>query len=107
LRAGGATSVSEYSESPNSLVVVLPRLISPASRMSTTMSASTVGTYSAKAAEPKVVRVPAVSVRSLMATGTPASGPLPGTATAVARAASAVTVTKAPSASPWAAIRPR
>src|SRR5262245_39604679 len=104
LRAAGATSVSEYSDRPNSLAVVLPRLISPASRRRTTTSASTVGTKSANAALPNVVRTPAVRVRSLTATGTPARGrrgfavdrELLLTWAAAARAASAVTVTNAP-----------
>lgn len=84
----------------------------PAARMNRTTSASTGGTKSAKAAEPKVVRTPAVRVRSLNAVGTPCSGPRPsaGAASAsraAARAASGVTVTNAPTVSPSAATRCR
>jgi hypothetical protein len=97
---------------PISDVVVLPSEMSPAARMNRTTSLSAPGTKSANAADPNVVRTPAVIVRSLMAVGTPCSGPRPSAGTAssafaCARASSAVTVTNAPTSPPYAAIRSR
>ncbi len=60
---------------PNSGVLVLPTVIAPASRIRRTIGASVSGTWSAKIGEPYVVRIPAVSARSLCATGRPCSGP--------------------------------
>jgi hypothetical protein len=61
--------------------------------------------------EPNVVRTPTVVVLSLIAVGTPYSGPAcsgrGNAASAVARAASAVTVTKAPSPSAYVSMRAR
>src|SRR5690606_7086078 len=103
LRVGGPSAVSQYSELPNSLVAVLPRLIAPAARRAATTSASRVGTEPANTVEPCVVRTPAVRVRSLIAIGTPASGgsgspaaTARSTASARARAVSAVTAKTGP-----------
>jgi hypothetical protein len=69
----------------------------PAAAIRWTTSSSKVGTWSAKTADPKLLRTPFVALRSLIAVGTPASGPSPtGRAE---RACSPVTVTKAPSSS--------
>ncbi len=59
------------------------------------------GTKSANAADPNVVRTPAVRLRSLIAVGTPCSGEVPsaGSARARSRARSGVSVTNAPTAS--------
>ncbi len=56
-------------------------------------------------AEPNSVTTPAVAFRSLIAVGTPASGPSPRGVHA--RAASAVTVTNAPTVSDRRSIRSR
>ena len=63
----------------------------PAVLTAVTTWASKSGTQSAYAREPIVVVMPAVGVRSLMAVGTPASGPSPGGA-----GAGSTTVTNAP-----------
>ena len=47
----------------------------PAVRMRRTIAASLTGTYSANARDENVVRIPAVSVRSLTSIGTPRNGP--------------------------------
>ena len=96
---------------PNSGVLVLPRLIVPAASSRSTTSSDTSGTKSAIAAEPNVVRTPAVRLRSLTAVGTPKSGP-PSPARASASRAwwwarSPVTVTKAPTSSESRATRSR
>lgn len=83
----------------NSGTLVLPRTIASARRRRSTMTASCSGTKSARRREPKVVRMPAVGTISLIATGTPASGPgfvpaasLESSASASARACSAAKV---------------
>src|SRR5262247_3015199 len=59
----------------NSGVLVLPMTIAPAARSFATHASSESGTWCAYAREPKVVRIPAVSVLSLIATGAPCRGP--------------------------------
>ncbi len=49
-------------------------MIVPAARSRVTRWSSTVGTCSAKAAEPRVARTPATKLRSFTGTGTPCSG---------------------------------
>jgi hypothetical protein len=56
---------------PNSGVVVLPSRIAPAAFKRCQIRPSSSGTWSAKWREPKVVRTPAVGVRSLTAIGMP------------------------------------
>jgi hypothetical protein len=92
--------------------LVLPRLIVPAAASFVTTASSTVGTKSAIAREPNVVRTPAVLFRSLMAVGTPSSGGSspPARSRSSARAAapsarSGVTVRKAPRPASRASIR--
>ena len=60
-----------YEDSPNSGVLVLPRLMKPARRISSTTYASVVGTFSRMIAEPMLVGTWAVEVRSFNAVGTP------------------------------------
>ena len=87
---------------PNSGVVVLPIRTAPAARSRAGVTPSADATLSAKMCEPWVVRTPATSIRSLMLTGRPCSGPsgLPSRTAASAlralsRASSAMMVTKA------------
>ena len=79
----------------------------PAASIASVTASETSGTKSAKTGEPKVVRTPAVRLRSLIAVGTPKSGPaLSGRspkAAACSRASSGVRVTNAPTSS----VRPR
>src|SRR5262245_52663044 len=56
---------------PNSGVVVLPRMIAPASRSRRTNGASVSGTRCSKMNEPPIVRTPRVSDRSLIERGIP------------------------------------
>ena len=71
-------------------MLVLPTMTAPAARRRSTMMQSASGTSPAWAARPKVVRIPAVSCRSLTATGTPGSARSrsPAFSAASARAAS-------------------
>ena len=75
----------------------------PAASIERVTPSETSGTKSANAAEPNVVRTPAVRLRSLIAVGTPYSGPAPsGTGSsdsARASASSGVRVTNAPTSS--------
>ena len=100
---------------PNSEVLVLPMMIAPAARSRATAGASVSGTQSAHATDPRVVRRPAVGVRSFTDIGTPSNGyrchaRSPSSATirsasrAAASAGSAATVTKAFSAGSAASI---
>src|SRR3977135_3289970 len=57
-------------------VFVLPSTIAPARLRRATASASKSGTHSAVRAAPRVVRIPAVAVMSLMVIGTPKPGPI-------------------------------
>ncbi len=83
------TSLTVWEPVPNSGVFVLPIVIAPAARSRWTTTSSRSGTLSAKSGEPYVVRMPAVSVRSLCATGTPCSGPAGPSRRSVASATSA------------------
>ncbi len=76
----------------NSGVVVLPITMAPAAHNRSTIRAERSGTVSPELQEPSVVRWPAVGVRSLIATGTPCSGPSarPSATARSARAASAI-----------------
>ena len=70
------TGLNVCDPAPNSGVLVLPTAIAPARLMRSTRIASFAsGTLSLKIGEPNVVRMPAVSTRSLCATGRPCSGP--------------------------------
>src|SRR5262245_2250286 len=79
---------------PNSGVFVLPSRTNPASRSRRTTAVSKSSTLSANARHEYVVRIPAVSDRSLMGSGTPENGPGRGSR-ASASASSAQTVTYA------------
>ena len=65
-----------FEPAPNSGVLVLPMIMAPAFRMRSTINASDFGTRSRKMGEPMVVRIPRVWTRSLIAMGSPASGPV-------------------------------
>ena len=69
------TSLKVLAPAPNSGVLVLPSTMAPAAFSRRTTSASSVGTLSLNSGEPKVVRMPAVGVMSLMTTGRPCSAP--------------------------------
>ena len=88
LRQAPFSSDSVTAVTPNSGVFVLPTITKPASRMRRTEAGSRCGTYSANAREEKVVRIPAVSVRSLIAIGTPRNGPSGSSPAACASASS-------------------
>jgi hypothetical protein len=60
---------------PNSGVFVLPTITKPAARTRRTSAESAAGTLSANGRDEYVVRTPATSVRSLIASGTPRNGP--------------------------------
>ena len=63
-------------EKANSDRLVLPRATIPAAvRFETIGASASFGGASANSADPAVVRVPAMSMRSFQATGTPSSGP--------------------------------
>ena len=74
---------------PSAGVLVLPTMTAPAARRRSTITQSASGTCPAWAASPNVVRMPAVSCRSLTAMGTPRSAPAvsPAFSAASARAA--------------------
>ena len=74
LRVAPNTALTVLGPNANSGVLVLPSTMAPAARSRWTTSASSSGTWSSKSLEPWVVRMPAVGVTSLMATGTPNSG---------------------------------
>ena len=71
LRHAPFSSDSVTATVPNSGVFVLPMIVKPAERSLRTTEASATGTFSAKALHEYVVRRPAVSVRSLIGSGTP------------------------------------
>ena len=75
LRVAPNTLFTVLAPAPNSGVLVLPSTIAPAAFSRRTISASSVGTWSRNKVEPQVVRIPAVGVRSLIATGTPCRAP--------------------------------
>ena len=111
LRAGGPASVSVYDGSPNSGVLVLPRLTPPASSRASTRSSDSVGTLPCISREPNRAGTPARLCRSLSAKGRPQSSTVRGTCCSTkrarVRAASAVTVANAPRSGSCASIRPR
>lgn len=75
LRVAPKTGLTVCEPRPSSGTLVLPRVMAPAFRSRSTTRWSRPGTRSAKIGEPDVVRMPAVSCRSLCATGSPCSGP--------------------------------
>ena len=81
----------------------------PAASIASVTASLTSGTKSAKAGEPNAVGTPAVRLRSLIAVGTPCSGPASGSTTsepARSSASSGVSVTNAPTSSRrWARSR--
>src|SRR5215470_7112946 len=91
LRVTPNTALTVWAPAANSGVLVLASTIAPAALRRRTTSASSSGTKSLNRGEPKVVRMPAVRVMSLTASGRPWSAPssLPRmTAASAARAAS-------------------
>ena len=90
LRVAPNTALTVFGPNANSGVLVLPITIAPAARRRSTTSASSSGTWLSKSLEPCVVRMPFVTVTSLMPTGTPKSGGrrAPRRSVAVARRAS-------------------
>src|SRR5439155_18622605 len=76
-------------EYANSGVVVFPTMIAPAPCRRSTSKALSSGTQCSKAYEPRVVRLPFVGVRSLIATGTPCNGPTGTPAVSVSSASRA------------------
>ena len=100
LRVGPKTGLNVCDPAPNSGVLVLPITTAPAALSSATCGASKVGIWEAKIGDPYVVLIPAVSARSLIAMGSPCSGPAnepraarASRSAAVARACSAASVT--------------
>ena len=89
LRVAPKTSLKVCDPAPNSGVFVLPMVIAPARRSRSTIRAVSVGTWFANTREPKVVRRPAVTNKSLCATGRPWSGPTSSPRVSAASAASA------------------
>ena len=90
LRVAPNNSLTVFAPVANSGVLVLARTIAPAALRRRTTSASSSGTLSLKSGEPKVVRMPAVTVTSLMPIGSPCNGPSVApriTASSAARAA--------------------
>ena len=65
------TGLNVCDPAPNSGVFVLPTVMAPAHFRRSTSSESSCGTKSVKIGEPKVVRMPDVSCRSLCAIGRP------------------------------------
>ena len=78
LRQSPFSSDSVIAIVPNSGVFVLPMIVKPASRIFRTAEASKSGTLLANALQEYVVRIPAVSLRSLIGIGTPWNGPSRG-----------------------------
>ena len=64
-------------ELASSVVTVLPMMMAPAERSAATQCASSRGRYPSNMVEPYWVGMSAVSMMSLMPTGTPCSGPVP------------------------------
>ena len=87
LRVAPLSSDSVKAVVPNSGVFVLPTMTKPASRSRRTTAMSKSGTKSAKARDEYVVRMPAVAVKSLTATGTPRNGASSPERESIARAA--------------------
>src|SRR6516225_7127309 len=100
LRVGPKTGLNVCDPAPNSGTLVLPITTAPAALSSATCGASKSGTWEAKIGDPYVVLIPAVSARSLIAMGSPCSGPAnepraarASKSAAAARACSAASVT--------------
>src|SRR3954462_398950 len=94
----------------NSSMLVLPRTTMPAARILSTIVASYGGRHPSRIRDPAVVGTPRVTMTSLQASGTPASGPLTSPAStrrACASAPSASTCRNACTPSSTAAIRSR
>src|SRR5688572_19412777 len=90
LRVAPNNSLTVLAPVANSGVLVLASTIAPAALRRRTTSASSAGTLSSNSGEPNVVRMPAVTVTSLMPIGSPCSGPSAApciTASSAARAA--------------------
>ena len=94
LRVVPNTSLNVCDPAPSSGVLVLPTTIAPAARRRATSKLSVCGTFSAKSFDPYVVRIPAVSIRSLMAIGSPCSGPS-GSRRAIRRSAASASASAA------------
>ena len=110
LRVAPKTALNVCDPAPNSGVLVLPITIAPAARSRSTSSESASGTCEANSGDPYVVRIPAVSSRSLTAIGSPCSTPRgsPASASSAARSApSASSVTIAFTRGLTASIRAR
>ena len=75
LRVRPQSALSVKPEWANSGVVVLPMTMAPAARSRATMIGSRSGTQCSRISEPWVVRLPFIGVKSLIAIGTPWSGP--------------------------------
>ena len=89
LRVAPKTWLKVWDPAPNSGVLVFPIVMAPARRSRSTIRAVLSGTWSVKASDPKVVRIPAVTKRSLCATGRPWRGPTSSPRASAASAASA------------------
>src|SRR5437764_11013790 len=76
LRLGPNAECSVDDPIANSSMLVLPRTTMPAARIRSTIVASYGGTQPSRMREPAVVGTPLVTMTSLSASGTPASGPL-------------------------------
>ena len=94
LRVAPNTGLTVCEPEPHSGTFVLPRLIAPAAAIRWTTSASRAGTLSANSGEPNVVRTPAVSARSLCATGRPCSSPVTRPCASSSSAAAACAVAR-------------
>ncbi len=76
LRVIPVSGLSPNAFQPNSGVVVLPRMIAPASRSLAVAGASSGQSWSGSTSrDPRRVGKPRVRIRSLIVTGTPSSGP--------------------------------
>ena len=75
LRVAGKTGLCPTPLYPNSGTFVFPRITASAAFNLSTTTSSSSGTKSRYACEPETVLMSFVQMRSLTATGTPASGP--------------------------------
>ena len=82
LSVSGNSALPVHAESASSEQFVLPTSTAPAARIRATAGASSLGTCSASARVPAVVRMSAVAMTSFTVNGTPASGPGPPSPTA-------------------------
>ncbi len=74
-RVAPKTLLKVWLPAPNSGVLVLPTVTAPDCRSLSTINASWSGMKSANKGDPKVVRMPLVTVKSLCATGSPSNKP--------------------------------